>query len=176
MERGEVGLCILITIGLFNWRLTFGCLLGDWFLLGDLVPLGTSHWLLGAFYTPLLRDDMGGARLPEIYTPLVRLLVTLLLGPCWETSGPRFYWKVPLTVVVSEKRVSFNLVSRCKNSRWDNCLQNSPLGGKKLSSWRLIWRSDVLDILTFWYSGHTLTFWCSGLRETSRPKVAKASL
>ena len=92
-------LCILITIGLFNWRLSFVCLLGNWFLLGDLVPLGTIHWLLGTFYTPLLhfihpcwenyerweitghftvRDILytpaerflGDERLPAIYTPL----------------------------------------------------------------------------------------------------------
>ena len=49
--------------------------MGDWFLLGDLVPFGTSNLLLGTFYTPLLRDFMRDERLLVVYTPLLLLVV-----------------------------------------------------------------------------------------------------
>ena len=49
--------------------------MGDWFLLGNLVPLETFHLLLGTFYTPLLRDFMRDERLLVVYTPLLLLVV-----------------------------------------------------------------------------------------------------
>ena len=51
--------------------------MGYWFHfhLGDSVPPGTFHLLLGTFYTPLLRDFMRDERLLVVYTPLLLLVV-----------------------------------------------------------------------------------------------------
>ena len=174
---------ILITVGLFHWQLSFGCLLGDWLLLGDLVPLGTFHWLLGTFYTPLLGE------LWEMRDPWSLYCWGHTVHPCWE-----IFWEMrdyrrfrnPCFSKYSDKlevvcRSLYSPASFCWRFIRDLnissrrfCLKfckNSPLGGKTdVLMFLTYWRSDVLDILTFWCSGHTdvlmfWTYWCSDVLD-----------